>query len=316
MNLDIVIVTYNRLEKLKHTLECYENQTKAFRNLIIIDNCSTDGTKEFLEEYCSKKHDVFSTVLITAEENLGGSGGFYLGEKKAMELNADWVMVADDDAYAYPNMVENFYDFTSKHDTENISALCAAVHNMDGTICTHHRSNLVLDKKDGSLFFQDKKLIDSDINDYNKDFFPISIITYVGSFLNVKALKKIGIVNPKYFIYYDDCEHSIRLSKYGDILVVPSINITHDNEKGIATYTNALVTWREYYIKRNEAHMLLKHLPRTIIKDYLFLFRCIIGTWLHKKETNIFEKIDREAKIDALFGKLGKHKLYKPGWQI
>ena len=312
--LDITIVTFNRLEKLKYALKCYEEQTHAFRNLIIVDNCSTDGTHEFLTDYCSLNHKQFNPILITTEENLGGSGGFFLGQKKALEQNADWVMVADDDAYAAPDMVEQFYKYVETHDVNKTAAICAVVINNDGSICTHHRSHCNITPLSNSWIYQKKNVSDAKIDEYQQESFPIDITTYVGTFINAKALKKVGLVNPDYFIYYDDFEHSLRLKRYGKIIIVNSIKITHDNISIVTEKTDNIITWREFYIKRNEAHMLLHHYPRVIIKDYLFLFRCILGAWIHHTKTSIYEDIDRKAKLDALFGKLGKHRIYRPGW--
>ena len=173
---DIIVVTYNRLEKLKKALLHYEQQTSAFRNLIIVNNCSTDGTSEFLKEYCSQNHDKFQTVLINTDENLGGSGGFYLGQKKALELNADWVMVADDDAYAAPDMVEQFYNFIEHHDSSRISAVCAVVHNIDGSICDYHRRRVTLTSTKGKGLLNkislDYNSTPVDISEYEKEYFP------------------------------------------------------------------------------------------------------------------------------------------------
>ena len=85
VKLDLVIVTFNRLEKLKKALSCYEKQTSPFRNLILVNNCSTDGTKEYIDEWQREK-TFFGKIVIHTDENLGGSGGFYLGQKKAAEL--------------------------------------------------------------------------------------------------------------------------------------------------------------------------------------------------------------------------------------
>ena len=51
MNIDVVIVTYNRLGKLKRALTSYERQTRPFRNLVVVNNHSTDGTLEYLEAW-------------------------------------------------------------------------------------------------------------------------------------------------------------------------------------------------------------------------------------------------------------------------
>ena len=135
---DVVVVTFNRLNKLKTALKCYESQTEPFRNLILVNNCSTDGTSEYINEW-EKTITPFNKVIINSDENLGGSGGFYLGQCKAVELDADWVYVADDDAYPSQTMVEKFYDFINSNNTDNISAICAAVYDMKGAICVEHR---------------------------------------------------------------------------------------------------------------------------------------------------------------------------------
>ena len=104
MNVDVVIVTYNRLEKLKKALASYENQSRRFRHLIVVNNHSTDGTSDFLDAW-GRTEAPFSKIVINTDENLGGSGGYYLGQKKAMELEAEWVFLADDDAYAEPDLM-------------------------------------------------------------------------------------------------------------------------------------------------------------------------------------------------------------------
>ena len=46
-----VVVTYNRLEKLKKVLASLETQTRMPDQLVIVNNAATDGTDTFLEEY-------------------------------------------------------------------------------------------------------------------------------------------------------------------------------------------------------------------------------------------------------------------------
>ena len=49
-----VIVTFNRLEKLKKALESYEKQTLLPKYIIVVDNASNDGTVEILKDYRNK----------------------------------------------------------------------------------------------------------------------------------------------------------------------------------------------------------------------------------------------------------------------
>lgn len=47
----VVVVTYNRLDKLKKSLSSYDNQVRKPYYMIIVDNASTDGTAEWLSKW-------------------------------------------------------------------------------------------------------------------------------------------------------------------------------------------------------------------------------------------------------------------------
>lgn len=47
--IDCVVVTYNRLSLLKENLQALKQQTFIIHKIFVIDNCSTDGTREFLD---------------------------------------------------------------------------------------------------------------------------------------------------------------------------------------------------------------------------------------------------------------------------
>lgn len=307
LSLDIVIVTFNRLEKLKKTLQHYSNQTARFRNLIIVNNCSTDGTAAFLTEWTDKNQSnpKFTPILINATENLGGSGGFCLGEKKAMSLNPDWVFVADDDAYPDPDMVEKFYEFINSHNTTEISAICATILNPDRSICYYHRASIAIEK--GYRFL----LKESTPENYTKFYFDIDILSYVGSFMKADVLNDVGLVNKDYFIYADDSEHSIRLRKKGRIVCIPSIKILHDSGQEAASKEQSVFTWRDYYASRNYIHMLIRHYKFCAINKIIHEMRRVKHT-----KGPISRKMLLDAIMDALRGRLGKHKVYSPGWSI
>ena len=303
MNVDVVIVTYNRLEKLKKSLACYENQTKSFRNLIVVNNHSNDGTFEFLEKW-KNENAIFAKHVINTEDNLGGSGGFYAGQKYAMSLNPDWIYLADDDAYAEPDMMEQFYKFCDTHDVDKLSAICGAVYNLEGKLALQHRCTYQIINR---INFSRKDSVESD---YKNEYFKIDLLSYVCSFLNVKALNKVGLVNPNYFIYYDDTEHSIRLKKYGDILCVSNIRILHEENIG-ASDMDYKLSWREYYYCRNNIFMLRKHFLRIAIDRTMYMRQSKLKS---NKCDSVYKNMIRSAIRDAWLGKLGKHKVYRPGW--
>lgn len=310
MEIDVVIVTYNRLSKLKKTLDCYEKQTVPFRNLIIVNNHSSDGTMEYLKEW-ENTNTPFNKVIIHTNENLGGAGGFYIGEKKALSLEPDWIFIADDDAYPEPDLMEKFLLIAEQHPIDKYSAVCAAVLTPDGNIDVSHRSHYTVTPT--NHFIWDA----SSIDEYQKPFFTIDFLSYVGPFLNVQALKKVGLINPKFFIYNDDSEHSLRLKQYGDIICVPAIRITHDIKKvgqvkEQVTDNTIAATWGDYYTNRNEMVMMKKHFPKVAKKR----FKAALIRHLKGKDKTPYEKLVWIAICDAWLHRMGKHPIYKPGWSI
>ena len=94
-----VVVTFNRLEKLKTVLASLEQQTRLPEQLIIVNNASTDGTDTYLEQYAAdfKFGDKIQLDIVTLPENVGGAGGFSAGMRRSYELGADFAWIFDDD---------------------------------------------------------------------------------------------------------------------------------------------------------------------------------------------------------------------------
>ncbi len=95
-----VVVTYNRLEKLKTVLDSLEAQTHAPAQIFVIDNASTDGTAAFLLE----REWTLPFEVVTMSTNSGGAGGFAEGMVKGYASGADHVWIMDDDCYPQPGL--------------------------------------------------------------------------------------------------------------------------------------------------------------------------------------------------------------------
>lgn len=300
-----VVVTFNRLEKLKKAIYAYEKQSMPFDTLVIVDNHSTDGTEQYLEEWGKTNSKLFNKHVIHLQENRGGSGGFYEGEKYAMTLNPDWIFVADDDAYPEEKMIEKFVSYINFHNTDHVSALCASVVDANGNISLDHRSRHHIYR---SGYFG---IIPIPQEEYQKESFELTMFSYVGTLMNVKALRKVGLVNPKLFIYADDGEHSLRLKKVGKIVCFPQIRIMHDcGAKEVSLNDDILASWRDYYLIRNQFNLYRKH--------SFFSLPMMVWSTLRTCNYQCSEKkhLVRMAIWNGIIGILGIHSKYKPGWEV
>lgn len=303
MNIGVVIVTYNRIDQLKKALSLYVKQKYRPKYIIVVNNNSTDGTSEFLNKW-SNENDQIKKYIINLTDNIGGSGGFYTGLKKASELDADWIWVADDDAYPENDALWNSINYIKHNNIKNdISAICGKVIN-NGKIDLSHRKRV-------STNLLNVRQEEVSISEYEKNSFNLNLFSYVGTLINKEHLIKAGLTEKDYFIYYDDTEHSYRLSKIGKIICIPSIKIVHD----IADRTANDVDWKGYYTIRNRMLFYKKHFKkRYYIYNYLtLLIKCSIKNVLGKDKVK--NNQIRIALKDSKNDKKGIHELYKPGWK-
>ena len=309
MKLVCVLVTYNRLDNLKIALQHYESQTNKNFTLVIVDNNSTDGTKQYLEAWKQTASE-FQKDVIFLPSNSGGSGGFYTGEKYAMGLKPDWLFVADDDAYPSVDLFERFYNFITEDALSgNMSAICSTVYKPNGTdIDIYHRSWFTKQS------FYKFKIVDAPLSLYeNKDYFDIGSFSYVGTFLNYHVLLKAGLCNPKLFIFFDDSDHALRMRMYGRIIVVPQLKVIHDAQGSSSMDSEKFLSWRDYYRTRNLFYIQRKYFKSTLPYS---VTRFVLST-IYNYMTNIpCLRLSLQALYNGIMGHLGKHAIYRPPYKI
>ena len=308
MKIGVVIVTYNRLEKLKIALSSYEKQTLKPEYILVVNNNSTDGTKEYLENEWQKGKTEIERKIVNLDKNTGGSGGFYEGLKNSLELDAEWIWVADDDAYPKENAFEIGSNYINNHKNDNLSAICGTVLKSDGkTIdCSHRRKIYTSAFNRISQPYSKEK-------DYEKEEFEINGFSYVGTMINKEKLEKTELTKKDYFIYYDDTEHSYRLSKLGKIVCIPKMQIVHDAPH---SQMSEIVKWKLYYLVRNTLDFIHSNFDEKYFKEQCFEvpFKFKVAVFLFGKNKKYGYMMIDEAVKDAQKGKTGLHDIYKPGW--
>lgn len=91
----ILILSYNGKSLLEDSITSYLSNDYPNFKVIVIDNGSNDGTKEWIEQ---KYPDV---LVLRTEKNLGYSGGFNFGLKYAfLDKDADYVLITNNDVKA------------------------------------------------------------------------------------------------------------------------------------------------------------------------------------------------------------------------
>lgn len=108
----ILLPTYNRLETLKLVLFSLENQTVSgdLFEIIVTDDYSNDGTREFLNSYRRKNNKLFKYTL--SEKNSGPAHARNLALEKTI---GEIVIIIGDDIVVEHNFIEGHINWHSIH---------------------------------------------------------------------------------------------------------------------------------------------------------------------------------------------------------
>lgn len=97
------VMTYNRRESLRRCLEAIRAQTLPPGAIVVLDNASTDGTREML---ALEFPDV---VAVRAPENLGCAGAMHEILQFTLTLEPEYIWFFDDDVLAAPTCLETLF---------------------------------------------------------------------------------------------------------------------------------------------------------------------------------------------------------------
>ena len=207
----VVVLNYNGKLLLK---ECLDSLLKTVypRNkfqIIVVDNASSDESVEFIN---TKYHSV---KIVKSEKNVGVVAN-NLGIKYAMKKsNAGYVVLFNNDVVVHKSWLKELVDVAESDKT--IGACGPTILNTDGTIqslggtvdvigtpylITHHRLSGVVD---------------------------VSWASACCIMLKSEALEQLDyVVDPRYFIFYDEIDYCWRLKLLGYRTVfVPKSIVTH-----------------------------------------------------------------------------------------
>lgn len=233
-----VVVTFNRLALLKGCIDSLRKQTKPLDAIIVINNSSTDGTKQWL--------DAQPDLTVIHQENGGGAAGFYRGMKEAYARDFDWIWMMDDDVDPLINCLEKM-----------ITANAVYKNQFDVLQPDRKFFNSESEWRYGSKFnFRNPFKPEATIPVKSSDFLDQEKIKTIVSFpfegpmFSRKVIEKVGWVDKRYFIFYDDTDYSARVHQAGfkvglvrDAIMTKMINPPLN---GIS------VDWKLYYRIRNQ----------------------------------------------------------------
>ena len=295
-----LIVTFNRLEKLKKCIEASRNA--GFEIIVVVDNCSTDGTGSWLQKIAGE-----TLKVLTPEKNIGGAGGFYYGLSYVIEkITFDWLFLYDDDAYPRHDVLTEFHRVQQNQPYQPYQAYCAKVLDSAGGRCKMNapfrRFPVSFIDSVHYAFSRNDFIADENVQS------DVVSLSFVGAILSPVFIKdNLKYLYPELFIYFDDVYFSYGAVMSGaKICYTPTVMFTHD----VLSAGKALnQEWKVYYLIRNQilGFKLFKDNPPfcrfaifiRVLKYAFSLFK--------QRRKKVYFKYLIEGIRHGLTGKMGKY---------
>lgn len=298
-----VVVTWNRQELLARCLRALEAQVGPDDMILVVNNASTDGTREMLDA------DFSNVQALHLEENTGGAGGFHEGTRWAFDNGFEYAWLMDDDGM--PG--EGCLDALLEHAMPERVTIPAQQED-NGRIY-----GFATWKRGRGAGAQE---VTQQIVEQDKPAAGCFVFTFVGPLVGRGVIERIGLPNADFFIWFDDFEYSLRIhaDKSLQTIAVPSARFRHNITQmkvnkykflGRTSTRPAQAVKRIYYGTRNYFYILNTHEKsrRTIRAFVLNQLRALIGDLIYEPQRWACAQTRLRALRDGASGRLGKRDL-------
>jgi GT2 family glycosyltransferase len=249
----IVVVCFNRVADTLACLASLANLIYARYEVLVIDNASSDGTVEQVRARFPEH------VVLETGANLGYAGGNNLGLRRAIAQGYDYALLLNNDAEVAAGSLEALIAAAEGDPSVGLAGPTIYYADRPSTIWS---AGGIIQWHQGKTAMRGLDEIDN--GQYAR---PAEVDFLSGCALLVKraAVERVGLLDERFFLYYEDTEWCVRLRRAGfRVVQVPAARLIHRIPLD-ARDTQPYVT---YYMTRNR-----------------LLFLQLVGakprTWLH-----------------------------------
>lgn len=243
----IVLLNWNGADDTLECLRSLESLTYPNFQVILVDNGSTDDSLVKLRTYSSS----YPLVPLETGRNLGYAEGNNVGTRHALEKNADFVLVLNNDTTVAPDLLDQLVDAAWR--TPNAGVFSARVMYFDDPDkvwfdgARWNESSLQLEWPG-----QGARETELDTIDHDTDY-----ACGAALFFRAEVARQIGLLDESFFLVWEEVDWCFRARKAGwRNIVVAAAKIWHKIGVSFCSESSPL---RTYFSIRNELLWFSRH---------------------------------------------------------
>jgi GT2 family glycosyltransferase len=310
MNVSIIIVNWNTKALLRDCLTSVYGQIRDVDcEIIVVDNASTDGSKEMI------KNDFPKVVLIENPVNRGFAAANNQGIAVA---KGRYVLLLNSDTVVLDNCIANMISFADAHPRAGVTG--CRVLNADRTLqrtCFMFPSILNLFLSSSYLYkvFPKSRFFGRELMTWwnADDVREVDIVKGCFMLVRREAIEKVGGLDENFFMYAEETDWCYRFKKSGwKVMFAPAGEIIHYGGRSTTQVPVAMIVQLRLSILK----FIKKHYgwPSHLIARFLvaLFFAARLPIWLAtallrpaaRAEAAVKMKAYSTGVVDALFGQI------------
>jgi GT2 family glycosyltransferase len=253
----VVIINWNSGDRTANCLRSLTKLTYRRRKLILVDNGSSDGSREALER------EFTDVDVVRNPTNLGFTGGVNAGFRRARLLGVDYYLALNNDTVVAPDLLDLLIEVAESD--PNIGGLNPMMLYMQPADRIWHARGHYnwwtgLSRSDAGR----PAAFATKVED-------VDFLTGCALMVRAPAAERVGLLDDRFFIYCEDLDYSRRLLDAGYRLVfVPQARLWHQEHGDINE--NASAGFRVQYTTRNRLLLMSRHASRRQWLTFLPVF--------------------------------------------
>lgn len=262
----MIVLNWNGGGIVEECLASLLNQTYKDFELLVVDNGSTDVSREWL-----KKNAHLGYRLIENERNLGYAGGNNIGIREA---RGEWIALVNNDVCADRRWLEELMSVAGDDEVlQDVGMLASKVVFYSARDSLDNTGHLIY--PDGLNRGRDRlKRDDGRAETVGEVLFPSGC----AGLYKKAMLEEIGGFDERFFAYGDDADIGLRGRLSGwRCLYVPKARVYHRYSMSAGAYS----PFKAYHVERNRVWVMLKTFPSSMIwRSFFYTFiRYCLQSW-------------------------------------
>ena len=259
------VLSYNRKEIAAICLRALLGQTRPVDQVVVFDNGSTDGTKDYFEREGLLAFENVSFVRV--ETNQGPAAGFTALFQHCYAEGCDWLWVMDDDVIPDPNALEEHVSaYTTNFSTpESIGFLATYLRTPDG------QPNNVPDADDREEGFAPTRWAEL----LGQGLGRVKFSTLCATFIPRSTMERFGFPCAAFYYGGEDIDYTLRITRERPGYLVGRSNAVHlravTGNFHILAETDPKRIPFYYYYYRNQLYLRRAYLGRYSLVKFLVL---------------------------------------------